>query len=457
MDLCMFPAGTPPNGTVINFDNPETLVPVLISICVIMTVGAVLFTACRLYANRRKMWWSDCKANLDPGLSVLWVEELYETDQDTLHRLRRYCADIVARFYWAYAGSDQILYSQEILISFVLFFSKTSIFLLFHQIFEVKRPMRIAIRFGIVFSGLLYFTNIPVSSIMSAPHVGETWTSVLFSGRPQKSLIWGTVQSAFSIMLDLFIFILPIPAVVRLHLSTRKKLQLLVVFTTAVVVEAINTDDGTWKYTSLLICTVVENNVAIIVSCTPGFANFTRIHISELQIVKSFRSTFGGSGGGKSGVANKPSWNQEDPNRPRTGRGSGKKANHHFDELSDTFILKSNSDVSGEGIYNMSQKRISPGILRTVDVSQEAHYSGSTTTNGVREPQIQNYPNGIFYYGPSTGQPPAQSVWFYYVPSTNQQTEGPYFAPYQGPNTYTYGNHHSQQTSTEHFISQPPV
>lgn len=60
MDLCFFPAGVPPKGSVINFDNPETLVPVLISICTIMTVGSVVFTACRLFANRQKLWWSDC-------------------------------------------------------------------------------------------------------------------------------------------------------------------------------------------------------------------------------------------------------------------------------------------------------------------------------------------------------------------------------------------------------------
>lgn len=95
--------------------------------------------------------------------------------------------------------------------------------------------MRIAIRFGIGFAGLLYFTSIPLAAIMSAPHVGETWASVLLSGRPQKELIWGVVQAALSILLDLFIFILPIPVILRLNLSTRKKIQILAVFTTALV------------------------------------------------------------------------------------------------------------------------------------------------------------------------------------------------------------------------------
>jgi hypothetical protein len=117
----------------------------------------------------------------------------------------------------------------------VLFFSKLSIFLLFYQIFQVRTPMRMAIRIGIISAGLLYFTNIPLSAVLSAPHVGEPWLYVLFSGRPEKELVWGVVQAAIGIVLDLFIFILPIPAIMSLHLSTKKKIQLLAVFTTALM------------------------------------------------------------------------------------------------------------------------------------------------------------------------------------------------------------------------------
>lgn len=95
--------------------------------------------------------------------------------------------------------------------------------------------MRIAIRFGIVFAALLYFVNIPISAILSAPRVGDTWTSVLYSGRPQKELIWGVVQSALSIALDLFIFILPIPVILKLHLSGKKRIQVVAVFAIALV------------------------------------------------------------------------------------------------------------------------------------------------------------------------------------------------------------------------------
>lgn len=72
VDLCLISAGTPPNSTITNFENPETLVPVMISMYVIMLVVAVFFTTCRLFANRRKLWWSDYKEPL--GLVYQYLE-----------------------------------------------------------------------------------------------------------------------------------------------------------------------------------------------------------------------------------------------------------------------------------------------------------------------------------------------------------------------------------------------
>jgi hypothetical protein len=79
-DLCLFPAGIAPNGTTTNFENPETLVPVLISICVIMSTGAVFFTAFRLVANKRKLSWSDCKKAPASGPSIFKMDKCFKTD-----------------------------------------------------------------------------------------------------------------------------------------------------------------------------------------------------------------------------------------------------------------------------------------------------------------------------------------------------------------------------------------
>lgn len=57
-----------------------------------------------------------------------------------------------------------------------------------------------------------------------------------------------------------------------------------------------DTNDGSWKYTALLLCNVVETDVAIIVSCTPGFAKFTRAYLPRLGLFKSPRSSINDSG-----------------------------------------------------------------------------------------------------------------------------------------------------------------
>ncbi|KAI0441101.1 hypothetical protein F4803DRAFT_563281 [Xylaria telfairii] len=296
-DLCMIPAGPPPTGTATNFENPETLVPELVSISTLLMVLVAIFTAGRVFANRRNLWWSDYFVIVASILSLAHTGLMLAQTRYARHQW-----DV--RACWYNGTYLKILFSQEMVASFVLFFSKASIFLLFHQIFEVTRSMRIAIRCGIIFTALLYvIINIPLCAIFNAPRVGETWGSLITSGRPQKIVIWAIIQSVLAIGLDLFILILPIPIIMKLHLSTEKKIRLLAVFTVAVVgvlacvlslvyrVEAIDTNDGTWKYTALLLCNVVETDVAIIVSCTPGFANFTRTYLPRLWLFKSLRGS----------------------------------------------------------------------------------------------------------------------------------------------------------------------
>ncbi|CAD6447909.1 08477ba5-09da-42d4-b787-dc070ec835d9 [Sclerotinia trifoliorum] len=429
LDLCIFPAGLPPNGTTSNFENPKTLVPALISVCVIMSVVAIIFVACRLFANRKKMWWSDY------FIIVAWILSLIETGLMLAQtKFARHQWDVKAC--WYNGTYNKIVFSQLMILSFVFFFSKASIFLLFHQIFEVKHGMRIAIQVGIGFAGLLYFTNIPLSALLAAPRVGETWTSVLFSDRPQKELVWGVVQAALGIVLDLFIFILPIPVILRLKLSRRKKIQILIVFSTALVgviasvlsmvyrVEALNTNDVTWKYTLVLIFCLIENQIAIIVSCTVGFVNFVTVYISEVAIIRSLRSSLGS--GNKSSTHFKL-----EPNQPRSGRGPRRNENHEFDLVSEnlTSSTEMGEDRSLSSVCNFS----------AAEVSQETHYPEFKHVKDVKEFKLLEYPPRVINYGPSSAQP-ANSIWSRGAPSLRKQSVRPGNTSDHGHNTCQSGN-----------------
>lgn len=93
-----------------------------------------------------------------------------------------------------------------------------------------------AIVFGMIFTGVAYWPGVIITSILCAARIGETWdplAGVSLSMRCQKSVYWGIVQGACAIFIDVLIFVLPIPIVMKLQLPTRRKVQILGVFMTA--------------------------------------------------------------------------------------------------------------------------------------------------------------------------------------------------------------------------------
>lgn len=121
-----------------------------------------------------------------------------------------------------------------------LFLAKTATLLLFHQLFQVSRPTRWAIRLGITVNTLLYGTSFVALSYWSLPHVGETWDdlivgAMLHPDTSYKAVKWGVGQAAVGTALDIYIFVLPIPTIIKLHLPSRTRIQLMAVFFTAVL------------------------------------------------------------------------------------------------------------------------------------------------------------------------------------------------------------------------------
>lgn len=119
-----------------------------------------------------------------------------------------------------------------------IFFSKEAIFLLYFEIFHVKKSMKIAILVGMVFTGFVYWTSIIIVSIFCAAHIGETWDPL--AGAPEskrcvKTEYWGIVQGGCAILIDVYIFVVPIPAIIQLQLALRRKIQILGVFMMALL------------------------------------------------------------------------------------------------------------------------------------------------------------------------------------------------------------------------------
>lgn len=119
-----------------------------------------------------------------------------------------------------------------------LFFAKTATLLLFHQLFQVSKQMRLAIYIGITINFLMYFTSVAILAWYSVPHIGQTWDDVVVHAALHPDIFafkWGVGQATVGTVLDIYIFILPLPTISRLNLSTRRRIQLMVVFFTAIL------------------------------------------------------------------------------------------------------------------------------------------------------------------------------------------------------------------------------
>ncbi|TGJ87202.1 hypothetical protein E0Z10_g1536 [Xylaria hypoxylon] len=273
------------------------------------------------------------------------------------------------------------LFSIEITSTFTLFFSKVSIFLLFHQIFEVRRLMRIAIHL---------------------PHVGETWAGTLVGRNTEPEVIWGIVQAVLGTGLDLFIFILLIPGIMKLHLPTKKKIQVLAVFTTASVgvlasilslvyrVAALEMNDVTWSYTSIVIWNVVETDVAIIASCTPGFASFIRTYIPKLEVFKSLGSN-----------DNSDANLNHDLDKLGAEKGFRRLVNHAFDPLDDAYLPQSISSAERGPFLHCRRRQDRTAEDKCLSSQQKEDEVQPPDLNGLYEAGnwriIREAPNGAVY------------------------------------------------------------
>ncbi|KAI1074415.1 hypothetical protein F5B20DRAFT_563668 [Whalleya microplaca] len=342
IDLCAIPAIESPDGKY-NLENPTTLAPMTLSVGVILATISVILTLTRTYMNRRKLGSADYCA-----LAACVINVAFTGDILAQIKYNRHLWDIPAC--WITGTYLKILYVQTTLFAPVFFTSKASIFLLYRQIFGVERHIRIAVNLGLIFSLLLYLPNIPLSAVLDAPPIGTTWDSFTTSTQSRKMIPWGIVQSSISILLDLYIFFLPLPVIVKLNMPFRRRLQVFGIFTTALMgiiasvlslvyrVRLLHTMDATWWSTVVAVCALVETNVAIIVSCMPALAQLLKLHFGASTFFKSLRSRLLGLTGGSDKSPSADGSTEDRPKLATFGAAQSPRRRNYY-ELTDTALL----------------------------------------------------------------------------------------------------------------------
>lgn len=128
---------------------------------------------------------------------------------------------------------SQLSFAVQVVLPVSHFFSKATILLLLLQVFTIHKKTRIGIYIGLILTVLSHWPNLILVLIFSVPYTGQTWEDLLNDPRVHKIIPAGTEQGILAVILDLYIFILPMPALLKLKLNSRDRCRLVLVFVIA--------------------------------------------------------------------------------------------------------------------------------------------------------------------------------------------------------------------------------
>ena len=134
-----------------------------------------------------------------------------------------------------HGGFQQIMYAAGIILGPMMFLAKSSLLLLYLRVFGLEKAVRYTIYFALAFMFVLYWVSIPVTGYYCAPSPGNGWSIGSVGKRCNKATIVGLFQGPLNVAFDLFIISLPVPIVLRLQLSFRNRVAVLVLFLTGIL------------------------------------------------------------------------------------------------------------------------------------------------------------------------------------------------------------------------------
>lgn len=132
---------------------------------------------------------------------------------------------------------DQIVID---LFAFATVFVKLSLFILYLRLFRPNALTRYLVIFGMVICSLFYAISIIIDFVLWIPspsHLNDddaAWRSRAHSSGPTETSL-SLAQGIFGMISDIYLLVIPIQMVSRLHLPTRRKVGICAVFATGIM------------------------------------------------------------------------------------------------------------------------------------------------------------------------------------------------------------------------------
>lgn len=116
-----------------------------------------------------------------------------------------------------------------------VWFIKLSLLQLYLFLFERLEWMKRLAWIAILVTGLFYFSITIAKIALCAPRGSETYIMAFSTRRCNNTKVLGVVTGVFNIVSDLYLLILPVPAVLKLQVSDRDKFRSLTAFMTGIM------------------------------------------------------------------------------------------------------------------------------------------------------------------------------------------------------------------------------
>ncbi|KAL8851920.1 MAG: hypothetical protein Q9221_003131 [Calogaya cf. arnoldii] len=225
VDLSKIPLLPPPAGKASNFIDPPSLASIAEGVggffIAVETLLLILRTVSNLKTFRKLRlddYWTIFAAVLSYGYFVLIL------------RFRP-----VARHQWdvpltvATPSFYKTVFAFEMLYGVTIFFSKSSLLLLYYRIFSPDKAFRYKLYAAFVFVAITTLPTIPMYLAVCLPGP-DGWT--VPSLKCQDTSVFGYYQGPANIIFDLFALYLPASVIFKLNMPLRRKIGVLAVFMT---------------------------------------------------------------------------------------------------------------------------------------------------------------------------------------------------------------------------------
>ncbi|KEY64658.1 hypothetical protein S7711_02858 [Stachybotrys chartarum IBT 7711] len=211
-----------PNGSPPDFETLSSLQAVTYTLCVILTSIAFTVVLLRLWTNYRKL----TKLTFD--------------DSDICLAYTNRSAASTARHAWDVPRSaiDASWIQRGAILSTIwgpaMWFAKTAILTMYARIFSPLAWMQLCCYFAMGFLFCAFWSLVPLSVLYNFPHKGEQWDLPMMIGGMWTHLPFAIV-GLISVLADVLIVVLPLPTLLRLQMSWKRRLGLSLMFLTAAI------------------------------------------------------------------------------------------------------------------------------------------------------------------------------------------------------------------------------